>query len=69
MRNICKCENNLTIYDIKYKNLCNYLNLADFKTQQENNIPKRLRELAQTYRESLFTEKIRKLKDTKSNYI
>ena len=69
IRNICKCENNLTIYDIKYKNLCNYLNLADFKTQQENNIPKRLRKLAQTYRESLFTEKIRKLKDTKSNYI
>ena len=39
--------------------------MADFKTQQEDNIPKRLKKLVQTYRQSLFTGKIGKLKDTK----
>ena len=53
-----KCDNNLTTHDIKYKNSCNNLNLADLKTQQEDNIPKRLKKLIQTYRQSFFTGKI-----------
>ena len=39
--------------------------MADFKTQQEDNIPKRFTKLVQTYRQSLLTEKNGKLKDTK----
>ena len=39
--------------------------MADFKIQQEDNIPRRLKKLVQTYRQSLFTGKIGKLKDTK----
>ena len=39
--------------------------MADFKIQQEDNIPRRLKKLVQTYWESLFTGKIGKLKDTK----
>ena len=39
--------------------------MAEFNTQQENNIPKRFRKLVQTYRQSLFTRKIGKLKYTK----
>ena len=39
--------------------------MADFKTQQEDNIPKHLKKLIQTHRQSLFTGKIGKLKDTK----
>ena len=60
-----KRDNNLTTHDINDKNSCSNLNLADFKTQQEDNIPKRLKKLVQTYRQSLFTRKIGKLKDTK----
>ena len=39
--------------------------MADFKIQQEDNIPRRLKKLVQTYRQRLFTGKIGKLKDTK----
>ena len=60
-----KCGNNSTTHDIKYKNLCSNLNLADFKTQEEENIPKLLRILVRTYRQSFFTGKIEKWKDTK----
>ena len=37
--------------------------MAGFKIRQEDNIPKRLKKLVQTYRQSLFTGK--KVKDTK----
>ena len=60
-----QCEINLTTHERKYRNSCSKLNLPDFKTQEEDNIPKRLRKLVQTYRQSLFTRKIEKLKDTK----
>ena len=60
-----KCEINLPTHESKYGNLCSKVSLADFKTQQEDNIPKRLIKLVQTYHQSLFTRKIGKLKDTK----
>ena len=60
-----KCEINLTTHESKYGNSCSKLSFADFKIQQEDNIPKCLRKLVQTYRQSLFTGKIGKVKDTK----
>ena len=60
-----KCEINLTTHECSYENSCSKLNLANFKTRRENNIPKSLRKLVQTYRQILFTRKVGKLKDTK----